>query len=130
MQTFLTYPNLRDSVKCLDNKRLGKQRVEAMQILNCLANPNRWRNHPAVKMWKGYENALTHYMNLCIDEWIRRGFKNTMKKREVTFPVRYPDWLNDVFCASHRSNLLRKNKEWYSQFRWTESDNMPYIWPV
>jgi len=33
MQTFLPYPDLRDSVACLDNKRLGKQRVEAMQIL-------------------------------------------------------------------------------------------------
>jgi len=30
--------------------------------------------------------------------------------------------------ASHRSNLLRKNFEFYSKFGWKEPDNLPYIW--
>ena len=33
MQTFLPLPSMGDSVRCLDDKRLGKQRVEAFQIL-------------------------------------------------------------------------------------------------
>ena len=33
MQTFLPYKDIQKSVKCLDYRRLGKQRVEAMQIL-------------------------------------------------------------------------------------------------
>jgi hypothetical protein len=43
----------------------------------------------------------------------------------------YPPWLGDeAFHASHRSNLLRKNPEWYGQFGWTEPDDLPYVWPV
>ena len=54
MQTFLPYPDLRDSVACLDSKRLGKQRVECLQILNVLEGRRTgWQNHPAVKMWAG-----------------------------------------------------------------------------
>jgi len=54
MQTFLPYPNLKKSIKCLDNKRLGKQRVKAHQILNILLKRTKtkgWKNHPAIKMW-------------------------------------------------------------------------------
>ena len=36
MQTFLPYSDFEQSLSCLDNKRLGKQRVESMQILNIL----------------------------------------------------------------------------------------------
>ena len=34
MQTFLPYDNFEESASVLDWKRLGKQRVEAMQIVN------------------------------------------------------------------------------------------------
>lgn len=54
MQTFLPYPSFRESAKCLDNKRLGKQRVECIQIIKAINNPKYgWQNHPAVKMWRG-----------------------------------------------------------------------------
>ena len=59
MQTFLPYPDFQKTAQCLDNKRLGKQRVEARQIISTLeGKSNGWRNHPAVKMWKGYEDCL------------------------------------------------------------------------
>ena len=32
--------------------------------------------------------------------------------------------------ASHRSNLLRKDPEFYGKYGWTEPDNLEYIWPV
>jgi hypothetical protein len=131
MQTFLPYADFDKSVHCLDRQRLGKQRVEAMQILNTLASGSRWANHPAVLMWRGYENALRLYMNKCIQEWIRRGYNNTMQIVEVTEPVEMPPWFgNEEFHASHRSNLLRKDAEWYGQFGWGETDQLPYVWPV
>lgn len=34
--TFLPYPDIKKSVKCLDNQRLGKQRVEAYTIVNSI----------------------------------------------------------------------------------------------
>ena len=36
MQTFLPYPDFKKSASCLDYKRLGKQRVEGLQILNAI----------------------------------------------------------------------------------------------
>lgn len=133
MQTFLPYPHFRKSLECLDTKRLGKQRVEAMQLLQALERGSgAWYNHPATKMWKGYEEALTKYHNRCIEIWIERGYKNTMQLRtEAGGVIPYPTWFgDDAFHASHRSNLLRKNPEWYSQFGWNEPNNLEYVWPV
>ncbi len=36
MQTFLPYTDFKQSARCLDYKRLGKQRLEARTILNIL----------------------------------------------------------------------------------------------
>ena len=55
MQTFLPYPDLRASCVVLDDRRLGKQRVETFQILRALTWPEyAWKNHPAVRMWRGF----------------------------------------------------------------------------
>lgn len=139
MQTFMPYPDFKDSIKCLDNKRLGKQRVEANQIYKILKNyPNKngkssnaWKNHPAVKMWKGYEDALAEYYNFCVIEWINRGFKNTMELIKVEQKYNIPHWIGrNEFHASHRSNLLRKDFNYYSKFGWKECNSLDYIWPI
>lgn len=141
MQTFLPYKSFRDSALCLDNKRLGKQRVEVLQIYNTLTGKSYgWKNHPAVKMWKGYEHALVEYGIVICLEWIRRGYKDTLLEKFISYKTEllkenkerineFPKWLgDDKFHASHRSNLLRKDKKWYSQFGWKEPDDMPYVW--
>ena len=131
MQTFLPYPDFKQSAKCLDNKRLGKQRVEAFQILKALNNQSSgWRNHPAVLMWKDFETTLSMYMDCMIKEWINRGFNNTMKLSDKHTKL-FPMWLGlEEFHAAHRSNLLRKDPIYYSQWGWTEPDNLPYFWPT
>ena len=136
MQTFLPYSNFEKTVKVLDDKRLGKQRVEAFQILKALrgdyAKTGAWENHPATRMWRGYSPALTAYMNTCIKEWCCRGKNNTMEKINIHGDdVVLPPWLGDPdFHASHRSNLLRKDPQFYGQYHWQESDDLPYIWPI
>lgn len=132
MQTFLPYPDFQQSAKCLDYRRLGKQRVEAKQILDILTlnKDSGWKNHPAVKMWRGYENALANYMNEFIQEWIRRGYKNTMKIYKHGETI-LPKWIGDSrLHDSHRSNLLRKDQEFYSKYEWEISNDMPYWWPI
>ncbi|MBT4257722.1 hypothetical protein HOD88_00885 [archaeon] len=133
MQTFLPYPNLSKSLKTLDRQRLGKQRVEAFQILNILlerTDRKGWKNHPAVKMWAGYENALKLYMNKSIKIWISKGYKNTMKFEKIEGKIKFPSWFgNEEFHAAHRSNLLRKKPEHYSKFKWKESKDLEYVWP-
>lgn len=130
MQTFLPYPDFVSSLRCLDYRRLGKQRVEAMQLVRAIESGGAWSNHPAAKMWKDHVPALKLYHDTAILVWTRRGYKNTMQPYGVGYaPV--PDWFGDEkFHASHRSNLLRKAPEHYGQFGWTESPNLEYVWPV
>lgn len=134
MQTFLPYPNIEQSLRCLDNRRLGKQRVESSQILNTLRRRNgAWYNHPAVKMWKGHEEVLIKYYNASLFIWHERGFKNVKLAflSEKGGYVTYPEWWGDKsFHASHRSNLLRKDPKWYGKFDWKESPDLGYLWPV
>jgi len=133
MQTFLPLPSFTQSLRCLDRQRLGKQRVEALQILNALAGKSKgWVNHPATRMWRSYEAALSLYKDLAITEWIGRGYNNTMERDAVAGRlVRYPHWLGDEdFHASHRSNLLRKAPDHYSVMGWREADNLEYVWPI
>ena len=145
MQTFLPYADFDKSAKCLDVKRLGKQRLECMGIWQIIRNPestSRWRNHPAVKMWKGYGWALSEYWSYIQTEWIIRGYKvgEVLKVAlwesgkdypDETYLGQFPPWLgNEAFHAAHRSNLLRKNPAWYGQYGWTEPVNLPYVWPV
>lgn len=140
MQTFLPYPSYRKSAEVLDNRRLGKQRVETKQILLALTKPNYgWQNHPIVKMWKGREISLCHYGIAICNEWRKRGYKDTLldyfkewiDKNYTNRINEYPRWLGDIeLHASHRSNLLRKDKNYYSQFNWTESDNLNYKWII
>ena len=132
MQTFLPYADFQKTAETLDYRRLGKQRVEAYQILNIITGKTHgrgWINHPAVKMWYGYESALQLYLRIIILEWIKRGYKNNMSIPQENINCKFPTWLgNEDFHASHRSNLKRKNSEFYKQF--LEPDNLPYIWPI
>ena len=133
MQTFLPYPDFRLSLKCLDPKRLGNQIYrECLTLVR-----GGWKNHPASKMWRGYEYALCEYGLIGFEVLKERGkdyshwipvFKEIQSRHENTG---MPPWFGDEeFHASHRSNLLRKNKEWYGQFGWLESDDLSYVWPV
>lgn len=132
MQTFLPEESFIESVRVLDWRRLGKQRVEAHQILNVLLGRTQtkgWRNHPITKMWSGYESALQLYHNMCIEEWIRQGYNNNMPLEKITQKIVYPPWFgNDKFHSSHRGNLLRKDYNYYSQFNWSENSELPYVW--
>lgn len=140
MQTFLPYPDFKKSAACLDYKRLGKQRVEAYQILGILLNISPkagWRNHPAVLMWKGYEVALCQYTMIMINEWKKRGYKDTLESKIWSLfcsckstQLIVPSWLgNRNFHLSHQSNLVRKQPEYYRKYFHVRSD-LPYEWPV
>ena len=146
MQTFLPYPSFEKSAKVMDYRRLGKQRVECMQLLKALRQgPEQvvngkkrktpWHFHPAATMWKKNQNALVEYGLAICKEWIARGYNDTCfdkisayRQSDQSFDL--PSWIgNDMFHAAHRSNLLRKNKEFYAQYEWSEPDNLEYVWP-
>jgi hypothetical protein len=114
----------------LDNKRLGKQRVEAYQITRVLAGLTKgWRNHPAVLMWKDYEPALFEYGRIICQEWIRRGYKDTLFDKFPKESIIYPAWLGDMrLHISHQANLVRKDPEYYRKYFPEVDETMPYYW--
>jgi hypothetical protein len=148
MQTFAPEGRyLIGGFQALDYRRLGKQRVEAWQILNVLrgvdndGNPKEhkgWVNHPATKMWEGHIAALALYGVECCREWKRRGYKDTMLPRfesvlrmftEYGDDPTPPSFLDDI-CISHRSNLIRKLPEHYQPLWPDVADDLPYVWPI
>lgn len=144
MQTFLPYPDFRQSASVLDRLRLGKQRVEVWQLLNAIhGHSSGWRNHPAAKMWRNHTGSLACYGVAICDEWIKRGYNDTMRERFLSviselndlYPHgevnAIPSWFaNPDFHRSHQSNLVRKMPEHYRKFFPDIEDNLPYIWPV
>jgi hypothetical protein len=137
VNTFLPFADFKKCAEVLDDKRLGKQRVEAKQIINIITDATGtkgWRRHPAVLMWYGYSQALKSYYNTMIDEWTRRGFVNHMPKYKVPSVVKVPWFIgNKSFHTSHQANLVRKNAPHYKgKFGAIPSKYIKYtyIWPT
>ena len=139
MQTFLPYPDLRASCVVLDDRRLGKQRVETFQILRALTWPEyAWKNHPAVRMWRGFLPALVEYGVENCREWTRRGYADSVAEQlvawtggEVPSGAPMPPWFGlEPLHLSHRSALLRKDPDWYGPRFPGVPDDLPYVWPV
>lgn len=135
MQTFLPYPDFKRSLECLDMRRLGKQRAESLTIIRSIHGmaPG-WRKHPAVEMWSDYSLALMKYYNTALAVFAARGGTNVKLRRfpfeDIRAAVIMPWWFGcEEFHASHRSNLIRKDPVYYSQFGWAEGSNLPYVWP-
>jgi hypothetical protein len=150
MQTFLPYPDFAATAAALDPRRLGKQRVEALQVLRALHRPGYgWRHHPVTKMWSGYDEALVRYgLEICA-VWRAGGRSDTVAgtlAAEYGRPVRdqpalvaageLPPWLGwEPLHRSHRSALLRKDPGYYRARFGDEvgeeiGDDLPYEWPV
>jgi hypothetical protein len=138
VNTFLPWPDEAKTAKSLDNKRLGKQRVEALQILRAnLGLTKGWRNHPAAVMWRGHEGALIEYTCAMCDEWTARGYEDNVKaqvfeiyKQHNITPQSYEKpwwWGKRKFHRSHKSNLKRKDPIHYG---FNVPDDLPYSWPT
>jgi|SRR3954462_14871037 hypothetical protein len=134
MQTFLPYHDFRTSALCLDKKRCWKQVIEASQIIGTLTGKwTAWKNHPVARMWRKYLPALISYYNVFWETSVNKHSIRVVKMQPMYTQenIVLPLWLGDEKVhASHRSNLLRKNIEFYSKYNWVEPDNMPYYWPV
>jgi hypothetical protein len=139
VQTFLPYPDFAESARVLDTARLGKQRVEALQVLRAIVLPSYgWQTHPAMQMWRGYVPALTRYALAMVDEWTGRDHPDTTRPLITEFApeaaagavLAVPSWLgNEALHLSHRSNLVRKAPEFYAPLFPGVPGDLPYLWP-
>ncbi len=150
MQTFTPYADFEASLRALDQKRLGKQRVEVIQIVRALTVPGyAWSSHPAVLMWRGYEEALGRYGLVSCAIWTERGFGDSCAETiqadlraygiaeirsyaELAGADALPPWLFDeAVQLSHRSSLLRKDPEHYRPLFPPDTPlDLEYVWPV
>lgn len=149
MQTFLPYAEFERSARVLEPKRLGKQRVEVIQVVRALTWPGYgWANHPAVLMWKGFEEALSRYGLTCCQVWTELGHgdtcaatiaadlhaigvENIRTQPELAARGALPAWLgDDELHLSHQSSLLGKDPDWYGPHFPGVRDDLPYRWPV
>lgn len=122
----MPYPNLKESVCCLDPSRLGNQIWrEAKTLIS-----DGWTQHPAYQAWADYRPALAKYcMYGLVELYVERGTidKSTFsqhwdfflsflpqknKPHPLTTPIEWPYWVgNDDIHRSHRIALLRKGQE-------------------
>jgi hypothetical protein len=148
VQTFLPYADFERSARALDAKRLGKQRVECLQVLRGLTVPTYgWRHHPAVRMWRGHLEGLGRYTLEVCRVWVEGGRADTCattilvdlaaagveqvrEQDELAAAGALPRWLGDpAVHLSHRSALVRKDPEFYRPQFPGVPDDLPYVWP-
>lgn len=149
VQTFLPYPDFTATARVLDVKRLGKQRVEGIQVVRALTVPGYgWRHHPAAAMWAGYEEALVRYgLDVCA-VWVGLGHADSCAatmvqdlaagtgigaprtQAELERASELPPWLGDeAFHRSHQAALVHKDPEFYRVHFPEVPDDLPYVWP-
>jgi Pyrimidine dimer DNA glycosylase len=145
MQTFLPYPSFAESSAVLDTARLGKQRVETLQILRAILLPSYgWQNHPVTRMWRGHVPALTAYGLANVAAWVERGHTDSTHDLIAEFAPGMdgvdaedlagrgllPPWVGDEeIHRSHRSNLIRKDPTVYAPLFPGTPPDLDYVWP-
>ena len=99
-----------------------------------------WKNHPASKIWWDYRFSLCEYLKILyhilkereINDYIIHYKEICELQKQFTNTGKPPFIGNKAFHDSHKSNLIRKDKEknwnWYQQFNWQVPDSLPYIW--
>ena len=145
MQTFLPVADFTESARLLDNPRLGKQRVECLQVLRALELPDYgWANHPVVTMWRGHTAGLVVYSLAMVRVWRERGFADStqtlisefapdaaaLTQDQAAAAGLLPSWVGDEeLHLSHRSNLIAKDPGFYRSRFPGDPDDLPYKWP-
>lgn len=143
MQTFLPVADFAASARLLDAPRLGKQRVETLQVLRALELTDYgWATHPAVRMWRGHTPALVRYGLDVAAEWTARGFADSTaaqieefapgvgSQAELAAAGRLPAWVGDeAVHRSHRSKLVAKEPGTYRPLFPDDPDDLEYVWP-
>jgi hypothetical protein len=118
MQTFLPVADFEDGARLLDSPRLGKQRVETLQILRALELPRE----------RGFADTTETQIGEFAPEVVG------VAQGELAVAGLLPSWVGDeALHRSHRSNLLAKDPDFYrpllTERFGPEPDDLPYVWP-
>jgi len=121
MNVFMPYPNILESVKSLDTRRLNKQQIECGQILKALLSEGAWSNHPTTKMWAVKTHILSDYIRIAKAELSFRRDKIEIPKRIISRSLlleqELSGWLPEKFFVQHRRRLFTKDPIFYRSFK-------------
>ena len=140
MQVFRPYVDHRRSAEFLDDRRLGRQRVEAKQVLlailrrrGVLRDGRRgWLNHPVVLMYDAgpYIDDLVEYFYAVVEEWTRRGYKSNISLDDVESLLREVEGIpgtpvtEDLAREYRRVLLLKEPCHYYRKLSATELEEL------
>ncbi len=117
MQIFMPFSDVVSSLKSLDNKRLGKQRVEARWIIDIIQGIKQGQNHPIIGMYRNYLPALIYYYNTCLEEFAARGYHNDklqpipLNEDCIVFPW---FWNDEIILDRQKAILVFKDPTYYT----------------
>ena len=87
-------------------------------------------------MWVGYVPALMQYSNFMLCKVLELKTHKVVAYQPFDMigklrNPKMPPWMGKKkLHASHRSKLLEKDFDHYSQFGWKEKPGLEYYWPV
>lgn len=141
MNTFIPCAEYDEGFRILDTKRLGKQRLEVLQVVRHLVGVDPefpWHSHPCTRMWRGHAHELARYGLAACAEWVKRGYMDSIGDRLAKilewhsrdhYDFRRPEWSVDPRThIAHRSNLIRKDRAFYGRWWPDVPADFPYVW--
>ena len=144
MQTFLPYASFERSARRIwsaSTRCLPSRRGSSTRALHVPGYG--WRHHPAVRMWRGCDEALAAYGLAVCGVWARAGCADTVagklvaelgheprRQAELRRLGLLPRWLGRrAFHLAHRSALIAKDPGWYRPRFPGVPEGLPYVWP-
>lgn len=126
MQVFIVGTPLY-TAEILDKKRLNKQIIECVQLLNAIKGiSNAWKNHPCAIQYRDNVEWLENYM-LCIKAYRDGDIDNALSFNnrcvEMTPSFHIEEYFNQM-----KRRLFTKNQEHYKQWRHLGVSNENWYW--
>lgn len=116
MNVFIPYPDIIDTITCLDKRRANKQVLECETILKAIMKETRgYQNHPCTLMYTPYSNWL-HWYKVILKEYLLKGHTPFLDSLVLIEPVR-PDFIGyEPLHKAHRARLFQKDQLHYRLF--------------
>lgn len=113
MQVFIVGSPL-ETAKALDIRRLNKQIIECLQILDALNGAKAWSNHPCTLQYREHGLWLRNYMKCLLD--YREGHEIPAMFYSEACECIKPDFHTQEYFAQMKRRLYTKDNSHYAQW--------------
>ena len=103
-----------ETAMALDKRRLNKQIVECLQMLNAMEYKSRWSNHPCTLQYREHKHWLFDYMQ-CLDAY-RNGDIKYAESISARCDLMRPSFQKEEFFNQMKRRLYTKNNKHYKQW--------------